>query len=53
MAKNVPNVEVVVRGTKSDLKKLGEFGLVFDTQSEKFKVCLIEGKWILFEIAEA
>ena len=53
MAKNVPNVEIVVRGSKAELEKLEKFGVKFDTQSEKFKILLIEGKWILFEIEEA
>jgi len=54
MSKNVPqNIDLVVSGSKAELEKLEKFGLVFDTQSEKFKVCLLGGKWILFEVSEA
>jgi len=53
MAKNVPNVEVVVRGSKAELEEIKKFGLVFETQAKNFFIALIGGKWILFEVEEA
>ena len=54
MAKNVPpNIDLVVTGKRSELEKLEKFGVKFETQAQRFKILLIEGKWILFEIEEA